>query len=389
MRFIRLTLVVLFCVSVVSSAVGFAEQSRDNVVPVDPTDPRILQGRKQVAEGDNVMVSTQTLAATEVALGVLRDGGNAFDADIAAAFHQQVTEPHMISPWGMAAGIVYVSESDEFAYFDGVSERPLASRSENGDPTIVAIGGTVKALGELWKRYGTKPWEYYMQPAIRAAEEGVLVTAYMYGVIYAAWENTNARWPQGVRDLIDNEEARRFYMPDGFLVTVGERWKMPALADHFRRLAAAGPDYMYTGEWGRKFVEESNRLGGAVTMEDMTEYEIRWSEPIRSSFRGYEIITEPSPSDGGLIVAYNLNILENFDLKEMGHFSEPAEAMDLIFRTSGRVHSEVQRIRDPLNYYTPTDLLLSKEYGRMGAEFIRMTGLAPAGGLVDFSSSEG
>jgi len=321
------------------------------------------------------MVATQTYAATQVALDVLKNGGNAFDAYIATAFYQQVTEPHMISPWGMIAGIIYDAESEEFLYFDGVSERPLALRSDEGDPNKVAIGGTVKALGDLWKRYGTKEWSYYLQPAIKAAEEGVVVTSYMYGIIYAAWENPNGRWPASARDLINNEEARKFFMPDGFLVPVGERWKMPALAEHLKRLAAEGPEYMYTGQWGQKFVEKSNELGGRVTMEDMAEYTVRWQEPLRTTFNGYEIITEPTPSNGGLIVGYNLNILENFNLGELGHYSESAEAMEIIFRTAGRVHSEVEPLRDPLNYFSPADLLLSKEYGKMGAEYIRKSAL--------------
>lgn len=363
---------VLLCIF--STSVGVRAQERQ--LP-DISNPLVNQGPKKESSAGNAMVATQTYATTQVALDVLKDGGNAFDAYIAAAFYQQVTEPHMISPWGMISGIVYEAESEEFRYFDGVSERPLASRSDTGDPNMVAIGGTVKAMGDLWKQYGTKEWSYYLQPAIRAAEDGVVVTSYMYGIIYAAWQTLDDRWPGGARDLINNEEARKFYMPDGFLIPVGQRWKMPALAEHLKRLAAEGPDYMYTGEWGQKFVAKSNELGGRVTMEDMAEYEIRWQEPLRTTFNGYEIITEPTPSDGGLIVGYNLNILENFDLSEIGHYTESAETMEIIFRTSGRVHSEVLPLRDPVNYYSPADLLLSKEYGEMGAEYIRDSALRP------------
>ncbi len=375
----HLTLVTLVFVLLINAGVKAQDQQLTDI-----SDPLINQGPKIESSADNAMVATQTYATTQVALDVLKDGGNAFDAYITAAFHQQVTEPHMISPRGMIAGIIYEAETEKFRYFDGVSERPLASRSEKGDPNMVAIGGTVKALGDLWKRYGTREWSYYLQPAIKAAEEGVVVTSYMYGIIYAAWETLDDRWPGGVRDLINNEEARKFYMPNGFLVPVGQRWKMPALAEHLKRLAIEGPDYMYTGEWGRKFVVKSNELGGRVSMEDMAEYKIRWQEPLRTTFNGYEIISEPSPSDGGLIVGYNLNILENFNLSEIGHYTESAEAMELIFRTSGRVHSEVRPLRDPANYYSPSDLLLSKEYGKMGAEYIRNSALRPN---IDLSAS--
>jgi len=331
------------------------------------------------------MVSTQAPQVTEAALNVLREGGNAFDAFITAVLLQQVIEPHMVSHWGIMTGVLYDAENETYHAFDGIGQRPLASRSDEGDPKKVSIGGTVKALGDIAERYGTWPWERYFEPAIEAAEEGVYVTSYMHGIIYAAWENTEAMWPEGVRDLKDNKEARDFFRPGGFQVPVGRRWKMPKLAAHLRKMAQEGADYMYTGDWAKTFVEESNKLGGRVTMEDMAEYEVKWREPLRFNYRGYEIISEAPPIYGGLIVGYNLNILENFDLKTMGHFSESAEALELMVRTADRVFSEFSRLNDPENYYTPEKLLLSKEYGKMGAEFIRNTRVRPG---VDLAPSD-
>ena len=352
----------------------------------DPTDPLINQGPKSEAVGDEAMVSTQTPQVTEAALEVLRQGGNAFDAFITAVLLQQVLEPHMVSHWGVMTGLLYDAETETYRAFDGIGQRPLASRGSGGDPMKVSIGGTVKALGEIWERHGSMPWESYFEPAIRAADEGVLVTSFMYGIIYAAWENPTAMWPGGVRDLIDNEEARKFYRPNGFQVPVGGRWKIPTVATHMRKLAAEGPDYMYTGEWAEQFVEESNQLGGRVSMEDMAEYEVKWRDPLRFTYRDYEIVSEAPPIYGGLIVGYSLNILENFDLRSMGHFSESAEALDVMVRTADRVFSEIDRLKDPENFHTPTALLLSKEYGRMGAVFVRNTTVLPG---VDLRPSVG
>jgi len=348
----------------------------------DPTDPLINPGPKKEAIGKQVMVSTQVPCVTETAVNVMREGGNAFDAFITAVLLQIVVEPHMVSHWGIMTGVIYDAKKDEYICFDGIGERPLASRSDKGDPMKVSIGGTIKALGDIGKRYGSKPWASYFGPAIHAAEEGVLVTPYMYGILYAAWENTTDAWPGGVRDLIDNKEARDFYMPGGFLVPPGKRWKMPKLARHLKKLAAEGADYMYTGEWAKKFVEESNKLGGRVSVEDMAEYEVIWREPLRFTYKGYEIVSEAPPIYGGLIVGYNLNILENFDLKKMGHFSESPEALEIMVRTADRVFWEFSRLKDPRNYYVPTDLLLSKEYGKMGAEFVRNTRLRPGVSLA-------
>jgi gamma-glutamyltranspeptidase/glutathione hydrolase len=373
------------------------EQPSQSPALSDSTNPLWNQGPKAEATGERAMVVTQTPLVTETALQVLRDGGNAFDAFITAVLLQQVTEPHMVSHFGVISGVLYDAATGTYQHFDGIGERPLAGRANGGgDPMKVSIGGTVKALESIWKRYGTRPWESYFDPAIRAAEEGVLVTSFMYGILYAAWENPDGPWPEGVRDLIDNEEAREFYMPGGFLVPVGQRWRMPQVAEHLRRLASEGADYVYTGDWGRRFVEESNRLGGAVTMQDMAEYEVIWSEPLRTTYNGYEIITEPPPVYGGLMVAYNLNILRNFDLESMGHFSESPDALEILVRTSGRVFHEVGLLKDPRNFHTPVDLLLSDEYGKAGAEFVRMTrplpdvDLKPRGGgaLATAASAE-
>lgn len=344
---------------------------------VEVKDHLLNQGPKDEATGDKVMVSTQLPQATETALEVFRDGGNAFDAFIATVLLQQVVEPHMLGHFGVMTGLIYDAKTGKYWHFDGTGERPLGSRGEKGDPKKVSIGGTVKALESIWKRYGTKPWAYYFKPAIRAAEEGVLVTSYMYGILYAAWENSERTWPGGAKDLIKNKEARDFYMPDGYLVPVGKRWKMPKVAEHLRRVAMEGADYLFVGEWGKKFVEDSNKHGGRVTVEDMAEYEIRWAEPYHFNYKGYDIYGEVMPSYGGIVVGYNLNILENFDLKSLGHYSESADALEILARTFGRVTGETSWLGDPVNHFMPTELLFSKEYGRMGAEYIKKTKLRP------------
>jgi gamma-glutamyltranspeptidase/glutathione hydrolase len=142
---------------------------------------------------------------------------------------------------------------------------------------------------------------------------------------------------------------------------------------------------MYTGEWGKKFVEETNKRGGRITMEDMAGYKVRWTEPLHFTYRGHDIYTEPMPVDGGMIVGMSLNILENFDLKSKGHYAESPETLEIMARTSGLVRSQQRWLEDPLSFHNPTDLVLSKEYGKMAAEFVRQ--LMPLPG-VDLSPPE-
>ncbi len=230
----------------------------------------------------------------------------------------------------------------------------------------MSIGGTIRGAEALMQRFGSRSWASYIEPAIQAAEEGAIVTSFMYGFNFALFDFGF------LGDLRQHTEARKFYMPDGHLVGVGRPWKMPALAETLRKLAAEGPDYMYTGAWGQKFVEAAQKSGGRISMADMEEYAAIWDKPVQFSYRGHTIYGSPPPDTGGLIVGYNLNILENFDLKAAGHYAESIETLETISRAFGRVHKEVSgTIRDPLNYHIPSELWLSKEYGKMGAEFVR------------------
>ncbi len=352
----------------------------------DPTSPLLNQGPKVIAVGDEVMVSTQSFVATEAALQVLKKGGNAVDAAITSVFLQHVTEYNQVMHFGCMAGLFYEAATGKYYAFNAVGDRPLASRGKSGDPMKVSIGGTVRGLEELWKRFGSRPWASYLKPAIAAAEEGVLVTSFMYAQNYHLFEGKDISRGRG--DLAQNEEARKFYMPDGFLVPVGKHWKMPKLAKHLRKVASEGADYLYTGEWGQKFVREANKAGGRVTIDDMADYKVRWLEPLSITYRGYEIITEPPPVYGGLKVAYSLNILENFDLTNTGHFTESAETLEIMSRTFGRVESEIRWLQDPQNFHVPIELLLSKAYGEMGAEFVKKTRLLPKAKLLSKVKSD-
>lgn len=364
MRFVRL-LSATALAGLLSTGPTAGQQSV-TTLPTDPRDPRLNQGQKQEAVGDTVMVSTQLPIVTEGALKVLRDGGNAVDAMITAVFLQHVNDFHQVSHFGAMSAIYYEASTGKYYALSAVSERPRAERGGHGDPGKVAIGGVVRGLEALAKRFGTRPWSSYLDPAIRSAEEGALVTSFMYGINYANWAND---------DLIKtNREARDFYMPEGYLVPVGERWKMPALAGTLRRVAAEGADYLYTGAWAEKFVREANRKGGRVTMQDMAEYQPKWQEPTRFTYRGHDIIGSPEPDTGGLVVGYNLNILENFDLKALGPYWESAEALEIMTRAFSRVSDETRfAIQDPLTFHVPASLWLSKEYGRLGARFVRET----------------
>ncbi len=339
-----------------------ATQSND----MQRNDPRLNQGPKPIAEGNSAMVSTQLPIVTETALAVLERGGNAVDAMITATFLQHVVDYHQVSHFGTMSGIYYEADTGEYHVISGVGARPLAGRCGEGDPSRVSIGGVVRAMGALADRWGTLEWSEYLQPAIQAATEGVEMSSFMYGINYNLMQTGDSG------GLIDNPEARDFYMPDGFLVPVGERWQMPALAAHLTALAEQGPDYMYEGEWAEKFVDAARAKGHCVAPEDLAEYEVQWQEPVRFSYNGHSMVGSAPPDTGGAFVGLSLNMLQHFDLADRPHYSESAETLEIMARVFGRASEETRRmINDPLAMQVPTDIWMSDAYGQMAADIVK------------------
>lgn len=369
------TLIAAAALGLTPTATTSQRPARDTALD-DARHPLFNQGPKQVAVGDKAMVSTQHPEVTMAAVKVLQEGGNAVDAAITATFLQNVIDYHQVQLFGAMTGIYYEAKTGTFYAFNAYAERPLSDRSPHGDPMKVSIAGKVKALEQLHKRFGTKPWAGAVQPAIETAERGVLMTSFMYGINYASWAGE-----EGV--IRENKAAREFYMPNGHLVPVGERWKMPALAETLRKVAAEGSDYLYKGAWAQKFVKEATNRGGRVSIEDLADYEVIWQEPIRFTYRGHEIVSEPPPVAGGVNLGYALNILEQFDLKKQGHYTQSIDTLDVMARSLGRVENEIRyAMGDPRSFKLPTEMWLSKDYARWGADFVRSStprvSLAPA-----------
>jgi gamma-glutamyltranspeptidase / glutathione hydrolase len=331
-------------------------------------DARLNQGPKPEAVGESVMVSTQLPIVTETALEVMRNGGNAVDAMITATFLQHVVDYHQVSHFGTMSGIFFEAATGRYHVISGVGVRPLAGRCGTGDPSAVSIGGVVRAMDALAERWGTLAWADYLAPAIVAAEQGVEVSSFMYGINYNALQTGQDG------SLIGNSAARDFYMPDGFLVPVGERWKMPALADHLRALAEHGADYMYTGDWAQRFVAAARKGGHCVAEDDLAEYQVQWQDPVRFQYGEHTLVGSAPPDTGGAIVGLSLNMLSHFNLASRPHYSQSAETLEIMARVFGRASDETRlTINDPLAMQVPIDIWTSPAYGAMAAELVTAT----------------
>ncbi|MFC1803077.1 gamma-glutamyltransferase [Thermoproteota archaeon] len=320
--------------------------------------------QKKVATAKNAMVSTQHPSVTMAMLEVLRDGGNAVDATITGSLLQGVLEPHQTSHVGSLDFMYYEASEKKIHYMNAAAEFPDGLSPFIPNPysnRAGSIGGSAHGWREIYKKFGTKNWSYYVQPAIKAAELGQIMTSFEYGCLYEH-RDINTYFSSG----------REFYYPNGFLVPVGQRWKKPKLAETLRCLAKEGQEYFITGDWAKHYVEIANDMGWNISLENIKAYKTRWVDPIKFTYKDNKIIGNPPPSPGGLLTAYILGVLENFDLRSMGHYTQSAETLFTIawmFKRAIMEQSELNR--DPFNYKIPENVFLSKDYQRFVAEIIR------------------
>jgi gamma-glutamyltranspeptidase/glutathione hydrolase len=334
-----------------------------------------VQGPKPMARGQRAMVSSSHPAVTEVMLKVLRDGGNAVDAAVAGSLVQPVYEPHQTNHAGTVVALIWDAETGRAHFVDASAELPegvpLFRPNPHSPASAACIPGFVPGLASMAERFGSKPWSYLAASAVKAAEEGPVINSWMYGYLHRTLPSITY-FPSG----------REFFTPDGFLVPAGERWRVPKLAETLRRLADEGPEYFTKGGWARRMVEEGNRIGWGVTMKHMASYKPMWRDPLSFTYRDREIVGIPPPQRGALYMGLIYGILEEFDLRSMGHYTESAETLALMAWAMSRAHQEKGLMHDPQFYDVPVDVLLSKDYHRLIAGLWR--GSRPKIDLTDF-----
>jgi gamma-glutamyltranspeptidase/glutathione hydrolase len=281
--------------------------------------------------------------ATDAGVEMLKAGGNAVDAAVAVGFTLAVVFPQAGNLGGGGFMLVRMKadrgKHGKFAdhFLDYREKAPAAATAEmylDGKKEIVpglstvgykAIGvpGTVAGLTYAEKTYGRLTLKQVMAPAIRLAEEG-----YVLGDEEEARALTNKR-------LTGFPESRRLYQRDGDLYKQGERRVQPELAKTLRRIAA-DPEEFYRGAMAGEIAGFLQANGGLITREDLAGYAVKERTPLYGSYRGYEIVTSPPPSSGGIVLLETLNILSGYDLHKVGADRSPAQVQLIIeaFRRS-------------------------------------------------------
>jgi len=322
-----------------------------------------LPGRS-VARSLNGMAATSHGLATLTALDVLRDGGNAMDAAVAACAVQGVVEPQstgiggdcfaLYAPRGGTGG------SSEIVAFNGSGRAPEAATAqwyadqgigkiERLTPHSVTVPGAVDAWAQLLRDHGTRSLGDMLQPAIRCARDGFVVT-----------ERVFADWADEVEVLSHDPNTSALYLPGGRTPALGSVQRQPLLAASLELIASEGRDAFYKGSIAADLVTHLRGLGGLHTPEDFAAAGGQYVDPICGRYKGIDIYECP-PNGQGVIALLLLNILAGFDLPSLGAMS--AERLHLeIEATRLAYQARDAHLADPAQAEVPLERLLSADY---------------------------
>ncbi len=314
----------------------------------------------------NGMVASRSAPASEVGAQILATGGNAIDAAVATGFALAVTYP---SAGNLAGGgfMVIRLANGQVVTNDHREVAPAAATREmyqDGDGKVIdglstathlAIGvpGTVDGLLAIQERYGKLDRKTVIAPALEIARQGMIVS-------YDLSRSLERRRKQFEKFPAS---MAKFFKADGSAYEAGDLFRQPDLAQTLQRISEHGRDGFYKGRTAELIVAEMKRGNGIITLDDLAEYKSVWREPVRGSYRGYEVLGMPPPSSGGVLVVQMLNMLEDYDVGAMGYGS--ADAIHLMIEAERRAYADrAEHLGDPDFYPVPMANLLDKDYAR-------------------------
>jgi len=309
------------------------------------------------------MVASQSEIASRIGADVIRDGGNAIDAVVATAFALAVTHP-TAGNIGGGGFIVYRPTGGEPVSYDFREKAPAkasptmwlkdgkySAELHHNSHLAVGVPGTVAGLNLAWKEHGKLAWKRLVDPAVALARDGFTVSENLARSLKAA-QRTMQKYPASVAAFTRN----------GVPYEPGETLKQPDLAKTLERIATQGPAGFYEGETALLLEKEMTANGGLITRDDMKNYKAVRRVPVKGSYRGYEIISMPPPSSGGVALIEMLNVLEGYDLKAMG-FASAAQVHAMAESMKRAYADRAQFLGDPdFNTAMPLTRLLSKDY---------------------------
>ena len=326
---------------------------------------------------DSNMVVSQNQIATEVGYQILEQGGNAVDAATAIGFALAVTLPRAGNLGGGGFMLIYDSSTKKVSTIDYRSAAPKKAKSEmflnkNGGVIrygyiVTAVPGTVAGLIKAHEEHGNLSRQEVIQPSIDLASKGFRVT-------YDLFQALNFG---KVSLLEDTTSKTKFYDSGQNTLPTDSLLIQPDLAKTLRLISTKGKDGFYKGKTAELISQASKTNGGLITQKDLASYEAKERTAIRTSYRGYQVVTMPPTASGGLVLLQTLNILENFNLREQGHNS--ANAIHLLSESMKRGYADRTRYHgDPDYFPVPIDQLINKDYSKERALSIDLNSVTPS-----------
>jgi len=326
--------------------------------------------------GNSGMVVSQSQASSDIGIEILNMGGNAIDAAVAVGFSLAITLPRAGNIGGGGFMLVYLSGEQKTIAVDfrstapqNISEDDFLFLKDNYDQRrygykASGVPGTVAGLLQTHKRFGKLSLNKILQPVIKQAQNGILVSYDLNQAI-------------GSADQINlDQESQDIYYQKGSPIKEHVLLKRPDLAWTFREIARNGEDAFYKGSIAKKILKAMQQNGGYISRKDLEDYKPRFAEPIQTTYRNHKVLAHPPPAGGAAVLLEGLNILENFKTDEMGPNS--ASFLHLFAEALQRGHMDRSRyMGDPQFYDVPIKKIISKERGSSLAKKINYKKATP------------
>ena len=360
----NLKLMHLACFLLYSLCIEVASKDFQPIGTVNPS--KYIPAQQQISESKNGMVTTQHFIATRVGEKILNKGGNAYDAAIAVGFTLAVVLPRAGNIGGGGFMVMHDSFTNQSYSIDYREMAPAKSFTnmylkEDGsfnDNKLSTFGylasgvpGTVAGFWEIHQKFGSLDWELLLEDAIYYAENGFKITPYM-GDMLTKYEEKLSYF----------EPTKKIFMKNSPDFT-GSTLIQKDLAKTLKIIAKNGKDGFYKGVVAKKIASQMQKNGGLITEDDLMAYKPKWRKPLISNYRNNKIITMGPPSSGGVHVIQMLNILENYDLQEVGH--NTPKYINLLAEVMKYAYADRSKhLGDPDFYDVPVSEITNKQYAK-------------------------
>lgn len=331
-------------------------------------------------QAKNGMVASEQELATQVGLDILRRGGNAVDAGVAVGFALAVVLPNAGNIGGGGFMMIHDAKTGKNVALDFREMAPAKAGRDmylddkgNVVPgrslyTHLAIGvpGTVAGLTHALQKYGTMKLSQVMSPAIKYAEKGYKVSPSL-ALLLAEERDHLGKW----------ESSKEVFFKDGAPLKAGDRLMQRDLAKSLRLISRKGASAFYKGDIAKKIVAEMEQHNGLITADDLKNYKVVEREPVSGTYRGYQILSMPPPSSGGIHIIQMMNMLEHFPLKQYG--ANSAQTIHLMAESMKLAYADrAEYLGDPDFSKVPVKGLISRTYAAELAQKINPDEATPS-----------